>query len=311
VNGFLPPPSEDELQSFVDGEIQPERRSAIEAFLKKSPVHAERVEGWRRQRDIIRAAFAPVEAEPAPPPILLPPPAGRRAFLRLLRSGAGRPSSDLRTATPKPPFWRQSAGAPITFARAGARTLSVGAIFTAGAIAALAGAFFADRLHAPPVTAEVRAPPSLSADEIMAERTIEALVDLKPQDRANAPSAAPEKPVRVANPASLIVPNLSSAGFKLVGMRAAPARIGEPDDDMFCLFYARATEPTVALCIGRDRDGGPPVHFRIAGKFPSNGFGAAISWRQANAIYALAGPLSEIQLRNLANRVSAEIEAFD
>jgi anti-sigma factor RsiW len=310
VNGFLPPPSEDELQSFVDGEIQPERRIAIEAFLKKSPVHAERVEGWRRQRDIIRAAFAPVEAEPTPPPMLLPPPAGRRTFLRLLRSGAGRPSGDLRTAAQNPPFWRQSAAVPITFARAGARTVSVSAIFAAGAISALAGVFFADRLHAPPVAADVRAPPSLSTDEIMAERTIEALMDLKPQERAIAPGAAPEKPVRTANPASLIVPNLSSAGFRLVGMRAAPARIGEPDD-VFCLVYARATEPTIALCIGRDRDGGPPVHFRIAGKFPSNGFGAAISWRQANAIYALAGPLSEIQLRNLANRVSAAIEAFD
>jgi hypothetical protein len=185
------------------------------------------------------------------------------------------------------------------------------AIFAAGAIAALAGAFLADRLHPPPVVTDARAPAAVSADENMAERTIAALLDLKAPDRASVSATAAGKPVRVANPASLVVPNLSSAGLRLVGMRAAPARNDETDDDIVCLFYAEATEPMVALCIGRDRAGGAPGRFRLAGKFPSNGIGAAISWRQANAIYALAGPLSEIQLRNLANRVSAEIEAFD
>ena len=94
-------------------------------------------------------------------------------------------------------------------------------------------------------------------------------------------------------------------------MRAAPARSGAPDDQMFCLFYAKAAEPAVALCIARDEEGGGSGHFNIAEKTPSNGTDGAITWRQANAIYTLAGPLSEVELRSLADRVSAEIEAFD
>jgi anti-sigma factor RsiW len=313
MNGFAPPPSDDDLQSFVDGEMQADRRAALETFLKKSPVHAERVEDWRRQRERIRAAFASVAAEPAPEPVLPPPRAGRHAFLRLLRGRAGRPSGDLR-AVPHTPSTGPQAGPPPARPRAG-QLVSAAAIFAAGALTALGGAFVADRVRAPPVAVELRTAEPASADDIMAQRAIAALVDRAPPDRgreaANAASAAPGKSVRATQPASLIVPNLASAGFTLAGMRAAPARSGEPDDDMFCLFYAKPAEPTVALCIAPDRDGGEPGLFRIGGKFPQDGFGAAISWRQAHAIYALAGPLSEVRLRNLATRVSAAIEAFD
>jgi anti-sigma factor RsiW len=311
VSSSFPPPGDDELHGFLDGEIEPERRSAIETFLKTSPVHAERVEGWRRQQQIIRAAFAPIEAEPAPASVLLPPPSTRRACLHLLRPCAEPSSLHLRTPAQGLPFWRKGAAAAVKLWRACARPLTLFAIFAAGAIVALVGAYFADRLHAPPVGAAIRTSAAASADHILAARTVAALMAFKPQQRAAASGAPPEKGRPASNQASLIVPNLSGVGFTLVGMRAAPARSGAPDDQMFCLFYAKATEPAVALCIARDEDGGAPGRFNIEEKGPSNGPEGAISWRQANAIYTLAGPLGEVELRSLAHSISAEIEAFD
>jgi anti-sigma factor RsiW len=311
VNGSFPPPGDDELHSFLDGEIEPHRRKAIENFLKTSPGDAERVEGWRRQTQVIRAAFAPIEAEPAPASILLPPASGRRASLRLLRTCPAPPAGDVRKAAQEPPFWRKGATGAAKLGRAGAMPLFAFAVFAAGAIVALAGAFFADRLHAPQVAAEVRAAAPVAADDIPAARAIAALMDFKPQERANASGAAPKETRAASNQASLIVPNLSSVGFTLVGMRPAPARSGEPENQMFCLFYAKAAAPSVALCIARDSDGGGPGGFRVEANIPSDGSAGAISWRQANAIYTLAGPLGDGELRNLAKRVSAEIEAFD
>jgi len=308
VNGSFPPPGDDELHGFVDGEIEPHRRKAIENFLKTSPADAGRVEGWRRQMQVIRAAFAPIEAEPAPASILLPPASGRRACLRLLRP-CPAPAGDVRKAAQEPPFLRKAAAMAVKLGRAGA----LFAVFAAGAITALAGAFFADRLHAPQVAADVRASAPVSAD-IPAARAIAALMDFKPQraqERANASGAAPNETRAASNQASLIVPNLSSAGFTLVGMRPAPARSSEPENQMFCLFYAKAAAAPVALCIARDADGGAPGGFRVEANIASNGSAGAISWRQANAIYTLAGPLSDGELRALAKRVSAEIEAFD
>lgn len=311
MRGPFPPPGDDELHGFLDGEIEPERRSAIETFLKTSPVHAARVESWRRQQQIIRTAFAPIEAEPAPASILLPAPSSRRACLRVLRPCAETPDADLQTPAQGLRFWRKGAVAAGKLWRAGARPLAMSAIFAAGALAALAGAYFADRLHAPASGAALHTPAPASADHVLAARTVAALMAFTPQQRAGASGTPPENARPGANQASLIVPNLSGAGFTLVGMRAAPARSGAPDEQMFCLFYAKAAAPAVALCIARGEYGRGPGPFNFAEEIPSSGTDGAISWRQANAIYTLAGPLSEVDLRSLAHRVSAEIAAFD
>ena len=311
MRGPFPPPGDDELHSFLDGEIEPERRGAIETFLKTSPIHAARVENWRRQQQVIRAAFAPIEAEPAPTSILLPAPSSRRACLRLLRPSAETPRADLQASTQGLRFWRRGAVAAGGLWRGGAGPLAMVAIFAAGALAALAGAYFVDRLHAPASDAALHTPAPASADHALAARTVAALRAFAPQQHAGASGKPPENARPPANQASLIVPNLSGAGFTLVGMRTAPARSGDPDEQMFCLFYAKAAAPAVALCIARGEYGRGPGPYNFAEKFPSSGTDSAISWRQANAIYTLAGPQSEVDLRSLAYRVSAEIAAFD
>ena len=49
--------SDVELNALVDGELIAERRAQVERWLAEEPEAAARVESWRRQNDIIRAAF--------------------------------------------------------------------------------------------------------------------------------------------------------------------------------------------------------------------------------------------------------------
>ncbi|MGB7043489.1 MAG: hypothetical protein WBD65_00815, partial [Methylocella sp.] len=75
---------------------------------------------------------------------------------------------------------------------------------------------------------------------------------------------------------------------------------------MLCMVYARPNEANIALCVEKAVDPGETVA-RTAGNFPS----AAIRWRQRGANYALVGALPEARLRSLADRVHAQVEAFD
>ena len=55
-----------ELCAWLDGETPPDRRAAIEAWLRATPEAAARIANWRRQNEIIRGRFARVAAEPVP-----------------------------------------------------------------------------------------------------------------------------------------------------------------------------------------------------------------------------------------------------
>ena len=65
------PISEDDLQAFVDEVLEPARRSEVQDYLSGNPEEARRLERYREQRAALRAAFAPVAAEPLPPELNL------------------------------------------------------------------------------------------------------------------------------------------------------------------------------------------------------------------------------------------------
>jgi anti-sigma factor RsiW len=98
-----------------------------------------------------------------------------------------------------------------------------------------------------------------------------------------------------------ILPNLPMEGLKLAGVRAMP---GEQAQTL-CLVYAKPDGGNIALCAEKAGDPGETVA-RTAGNFPA----AAIHWRQKGANYALVGALPEVELRSLADRVHAQVEAF-
>jgi anti-sigma factor RsiW len=62
-----PSVTEAELQAFVDGRLDPERRAGVESWLAARPEEAERIAAYRRLSDELRGLYAPVMAEPVPP----------------------------------------------------------------------------------------------------------------------------------------------------------------------------------------------------------------------------------------------------
>ena len=72
------PISEDDLHAYVDGVLDPARKGELEAYLDRSPEVAGRVASYARQRQDLRAALAPIAAEPVPPQLNLARLAERR-----------------------------------------------------------------------------------------------------------------------------------------------------------------------------------------------------------------------------------------
>jgi anti-sigma factor RsiW len=65
------PITEDELHAFVDEALDPARRIAVSDYLLTHPEEARRIEGYRAQREALRAALAPIAEEPLPPELNL------------------------------------------------------------------------------------------------------------------------------------------------------------------------------------------------------------------------------------------------
>ena len=62
---------EDDLHAYVDGVLDDARRAEVQAHLQTHPDSAARVAAYMGQRAALRAALAPVAAEPVPPELSL------------------------------------------------------------------------------------------------------------------------------------------------------------------------------------------------------------------------------------------------
>jgi anti-sigma factor RsiW len=65
------PVTEDDLHAYVDQVLEPERRAEVADYLSQHPDVARRVAGFAGQRDLLRAALAPIAEEPLPPELNL------------------------------------------------------------------------------------------------------------------------------------------------------------------------------------------------------------------------------------------------
>ncbi len=91
------------------------------------------------------------------------------------------------------------------------------------------------------------------------------------------------------------IPELGQAGFRLVGGRLMVGE-GRPAG---MLMYENAQGRRIVLYVRNDLPAGEPDRMR----YERTASGAAISWRDVAAGYALAGGFSESELRSLANRI--------
>ena len=66
MSEFSKPVSDDEIQAYVDDQLQVERRSAVKNYLEENTQAADQVAAYQAQRAAIRAAFASDLTEPLP-----------------------------------------------------------------------------------------------------------------------------------------------------------------------------------------------------------------------------------------------------
>jgi len=146
MNETHSPVHDDELHAFVDGELPPDRREAVTAWLAEHPEQAAMVAAWQAQAEAIRARYGAVADEPVP---------ARFNLDALMRNGgdARRP-------------WRTWAAAAVIAAfmvGGGAGWMARGA---SAAAPASTGEFTADAIEAHKLyVVEVRHPVEVPGDE--------------------------------------------------------------------------------------------------------------------------------------------------
>lgn len=278
MTGTLPCVSDEDLHSFVDGELDPARKKAMLARLAASPPDAARAEAWRHQNEILRSAFAPILSEPAS------------------REPLGR-QEHAETSTPI------TAPGSLGAAQDGDRrdrgtAVGYGLAFLAGLATACLAGLVAQRFDPMPhfrLDKEIRTAVARRTDEPFVDRTLRAMVPFEPL-----PAGSVQSPTPAINEFS-IIPNLSDAGLRLTGLRMVQGAPMLP----LCLLYVTAADVEVTLCIDPN-PGERPTHLRQE----ADSSRPAISWRQKGARYSLAGALADTQLAAVAERARAEIDKF-
>ncbi|QNA85488.1 anti-sigma factor [Sphingomonas sp. So64.6b] len=247
------PITEDELQAYVDGAIEGQRTAEVVAYLAKHPDVGQRIGAYAEQRILLRQALQSIADEPVPPELNLTRLLHERSTARRWRSGIA---------------WRAAAAAAL---------LSIGG---AGGWA----------LHGP-----MERPQSgiaALADEAADSYAVYAPdlgrpVEIKASDQAQLvkwASSRLERPVAV--------PNLSAAGFELIGGRVVPTPHGPAALYMFDNGQGvRLVMLTRKMALDRDA----PMREGTSGSISS------VSWSRDGLGYSLVGPLAASVLHPIAD----------
>lgn len=278
VTNILRSISDEELHSFVDGELDPARKKSVIVRLAGSPADAARAEIWRQQNEALQAAFAEMLTEP-PPHFLRPHCMGLRADVAPQTVGIS-----------------VSEGSNGTFRRERVMAASLGLAFAAGVATAVTLGLLSEHLDWKKHISfdrETRGSIARRTDEPFVDRTLRAVVPF--ESVPTEPGAGTAKAIDL-----LVVPNLSDAGLRLAGMRGAQG----PSSSKLCLLYLTVADVELTLCVDALGDRGR--NLREVGDLP----GPAISWRQKGARYSLSGSLADGELGLLAERARMEIDKF-
>ena len=214
--------TEIDLNAYVDGETAPDRRALIDAYLAAQPSEAARVENWRRQNDLIRAALGRFGHDgPARP---------RAGSVPQLRIEPARPAAPAAPPT--------VTGLPIRLGEVATfqpRKLAIavfGAFLAGAASTAVAVALFGMMPNFLSGLRTLTGRPVESAvitdfGPALAARAIEAHVTYSGEPaEPNLVPAAVSETLSAKLGLSVPVPDLTSFGLKLLGSRLAPADIG-------------------------------------------------------------------------------------
>jgi len=179
MNEVTPPIHEDDLHAYVDGQLSPERRQAVEVHLRQDAEAAGLVADYQAQRAAIRAAFAGAAAEPLPPQLSLAHIIARR---------------DHRTPTP----WLVAASVVLA--------LGVGA----------AGGWF---LHQAPETSHTEQAMALLGQEALTSHAVYAVDVRHPIEVPGSEAPHLQQWLSNRLNRKVVAPDLSAMGYHLVGGR--------------------------------------------------------------------------------------------
>jgi anti-sigma factor RsiW len=267
------PVTEADLHAWLDGELAPERRNQVEAWLHEHPEEAAAVRLWAADREALRARFDPVLGEPVPE--------------RLTAVARGVPS--VRAARPTPAWQRWAA------------------VFAVFAMGGLVGAAIGHRLGldmAPRTAAtQVWAQRAMLAHSVYVPEVRHA-VEVKAQEE----HLARWLTRRLDVPVKLF--DLQAQGFELVGGRLLPdaarpgaqlmyQEIGEPPAGMKPLrvtVYVRRPEEGTPAEFSYERQGEFGMFYWVEG---------AANGRPACG-YALVGALPRERLLELARAIEKQ-----
>ena len=290
----IAPVSEVELNAFVDGELASERRPVVEIYLAAHPAEAARLDGWRRQNELIRAALGRITHEPPP-----------------IRAGAhGQPVLRLEPGRAAATNAPGDAAAPIRIAESRPQPTRPGRLPTVVAGSFLAGA-------ASTVVAVMLfglMPNLMSGLGMLTGRPVETrlVTDFGPALAARAIEAhvtyAGEQAEGDIIPAALAeslstrlglsvpVPDLTSFGLRLLGGRLAPADIGPAA----FISYVGAQGERIGFMATR-APGDEGLRF-------AQGRGASVAiWTSAGMGFAVSGGNDKVRLLTIAESIRTRI----
>jgi hypothetical protein len=263
------PLSEEDLHGFVDNELDDERREMVLTHLSHTPADAARVETWRQQNILLRAAFAQVSLEQVPVSLSC-------TFTPRLISV---PSFTAAGSPTRRRYAQHLQRRSLVFTVAG---------FVAGICLTLAAGFSVShysRLIASPsplgpglavlATADLPAVPTKAAAQTL----------------LHIPGAI--------EPALVTIPLLKSEGIELLRGEIR----GRPDNPAHCLDFVDASATPIVLCVSAAKLP-PDGEFQNLTTFAAN----AVYWRESKSIYALAAPLDHARLMALAKRIHARLD---
>jgi len=254
------PIEEADLQARIDGQLPPERAAAVDAYLAAHPEERARLSRYAEQRQALRAAFAAQAGGPIP---------GRLRVARLLAEQRRRRR------------WQ-----------AGLVAAAVGLLVVGGISGWAARDLTAALAVSSPTALAAAAARMITADAIAAHRTFSVEVRHPVEvDAGQEAHLVQWLSKRLGRP--LVVPDLASLGFKLMGGRLLPAEDGSAAQFMY--ENDKAERLTLYLRVGVGGD----TAFRYR---EDQGIGA-FYWSEEGFAYAIAAKAGRESLLRVAELV--------
>ena len=302
---------DEDFHAFADGVSAPDRRAALVAYLATSPADTERLLGWQRQNDLLRAAF-PIEAAARVGPRVVAPSAGGGGAQGLgsgptlpeLGAAAKREAQPpLRQALPEPGRRRESNAVASAAGMALAALVAVMAgIYVSGGLPGVLSSVWLPRAGAAAVAArpgdigEGLLRRAIEAHQVFAEDLV---VPVEFDAKATGQLLAY---LSQRAGVTLRAPNLTAQAFRLLGGRVLPVPEGiaamlvyeGPGGQRIALVAARAAGETDPASLYQPGERGP-VH--------------AVKWTAGEATYVLTSTRNAAETLRLAMAAAIGLEA--